>query len=256
MPMNQPYPLFEKISIECNSFCNRSCSFCTRTYDKREKTRMPTELVHKVLNELAQVDFKGLISFHFYNEVFTDNRIFSFYAKCKELGLRNYIFTNGDFLTLENIELLSNFNIDEFVVSLYDWSTEEEYEEKKNYFITEFKLDTYSWNLIFVKGGEDFGNRAGYVKHRVEDLSLPINASCSKIETKMDIRYDGTVVMCCLDYFGIHKIGNISTENVIDIWYSQLRKMQIEELRKGNRKKFKLCSGCSDYIIPVTDNEL
>ena len=253
--MNQPYPLFEKISIECNSFCNRTCTFCTRTNDKREKTRMPRELVYKVLNELAQVDFKGLISFHFYNEVFTDNRIFSFYEKCKDLGLRNYIFTNGDFLTSQNIELLSNFNIDEFVVSIYDWRTDEEYEEKKKYFRSELKLDAYSWKLIFVKGGEDFGNRAGYVQHKIEDLSLPINASCSKIEKKIDVRFDGTVVMCCLDYFGIHKIGDISKENIIDIWYSQVRQSQIEELRKGNRKNFKLCSGCSDYIIPVAKKE-
>ena len=89
MKDNIPYPIFEKISIEINSYCNRSCSFCTRTLDNREKVRMPEELVHKVLYELAAIKYNGRIAFHFFNEVFTDNRIFSFFEKCKELGLNN-----------------------------------------------------------------------------------------------------------------------------------------------------------------------
>lgn len=65
MKDNIPYPIFEKISIEINSYCNRSCSFCTRTLDNREKVRMPEELVHKVLYELAAIKYNGRIAFHF-----------------------------------------------------------------------------------------------------------------------------------------------------------------------------------------------
>ena len=65
---NHPYPLFDRISIECNSFCNRSCSFCTRTADNREKSRMPEDLVYKVLHELAAIRYQGLIAFHFYGQ--------------------------------------------------------------------------------------------------------------------------------------------------------------------------------------------
>lgn len=251
--MIKPYPLFQKISIECNSFCNRSCSFCTRTTEIRVKEKMSTDLVYKVLYELAEADFKGLISFHFYNEVFTDKRIFSFYEKCKDLGLRNYIFTNGDFLTKDIVVRLSNYNIDEFVFSIYDWKTDSEFVEKCNFILSELKLDQYSWDLKFVKGGADFGNRAGYVNHKEEQFELPIHAACSKIDTKIDVRFDGTVVMCCLDYFGLHKIGDIRNENIIDIWYSEIRQNQIMQLRKGLRKNFKLCSGCSDYLIPVVE---
>ena len=108
------YPLFDRISIECNSYCNRFCSFCTRTYDNREKVRMPLPLIYKTLDELQKVDFRGLISFHFYNEIFTDKRIYQLFDKCKELGLNNYLVTNGDFLTVENVQKLSKYNIKEF----------------------------------------------------------------------------------------------------------------------------------------------
>lgn len=249
MNFNQPYPLFEKISIECNSFCNRSCSFCTRSKDNREKVKMHEELVHKVLYELAEINYKGLISFHFYNEVFTDKRIFSFFEKCKELGLNNYLFTNGDFLTKEVVDQLIQYNIKEFALSIYDWTSDEDYDNKCKKFINELRLKDYPWEFYTIKGGENFGNRAGYVSHKEEYQTLPINAACSKIEKKIDIRYDGTAVMCCQDYYGVHPIGNIRNENIIDIWYGEIRRKQISDLRKGLRKCYKLCSKCSDYII-------
>ncbi|MCS4432859.1 radical SAM/SPASM domain-containing protein [Aquiflexum gelatinilyticum] len=246
-----PYPLFEKISIESNSYCNRSCSFCTRSSDNREKVRMPEELIFKVLFELAEIEYKGLISFHFYNEVFTDKRIFTFFEKCKELGLNNYIFTNGDFLTKEVVDRLKNYNIKEFALSIYDWKTEEDFQAKCDYFQEELKLSDHNWEFYIIKGGDNFGNRAGYVSHKEEKLPLPLTAGCSKIEKKIDVRYDGSVVMCCQDYYSVHKIGDIRKDNIIDIWYGEIRRKQISDLRMGLRKCYELCSKCSDYIVEI-----
>jgi MoaA/NifB/PqqE/SkfB family radical SAM enzyme len=248
---NHPYPLFEKISIEINSYCNRSCSFCTRSQDYREKVRMPEEMVHKVLYELADIRYQGLVAFHFFNEVFTDSRIFSFFEKCKELGLSNYLVTNGDFLNTDIVERLKRYNIKEFALSIYDWETEAEFQAKCNYFQEELKLPNHNWEFYIIKGGENFGNRAGYVNHKEENVLLPIAAGCSKIKKKLDVRYDGSVVMCCLDYYALHKIGDIRTDNIIDIWYGEIRQKQISDLQKGLRKNYKLCSGCSDYIVEL-----
>ena len=245
------YPLFERISIECNSYCNRFCSFCTRTFDNREKVRMPTETIYKTLNELSEVNFKGLISFHFYNEVFTDKRIFNLFEHCKNLGLNNYLVTNGDFLTFEKVEKLSQYNIKEFTLSLYDSKNKEDFEKRAKEHIEKYRLDQYDWELIILNGGEDFTNRAGYVKHTEEKYVLPVKAACSKIIKKIDVRYDGEVVMCCVDYYGLHPIGNINNENIIDIWYSDKKREQLNDLSAGNREKYKLCSGCSDYMVKI-----
>lgn len=249
--MNREYPLFERISIECNSYCNRSCSFCTRTYDKREKVRMPDFLIDKTLNELADVKFKGLISFHFYNEVFTDKRIFELFEKCQKLGLKNYLVTNGDFLTTESVERLSRYNINEFTLSLYDSNDREDFIKRSTQYIEKYKLDQYDWELIVLNGGEGFTNRAGYVNHIEEKYELPVKAACSKIVKKIDVRYDGEVVMCCLDYYGLHSIGNIKNDNIIDIWYGDKKRNQLIDLAKGERDKYKLCSGCSDYMVEI-----
>jgi cyclic pyranopterin phosphate synthase len=245
------YPLFERISIECNSYCNRFCSFCTRTYDNREKVRMPSETIYKTLNELSEANFKGLVSFHFYNEVFTDKRIFQLFEKCQGLGLNNYLVTNGDFLTVENVERLSKYNIKEFTLSLYDSKDREDFEKRSAEYIHKYKLDQFDWELIILNGGEDFTNRAGYVNHIEEKYDLPVKAACSKIVKKVDVRYDGEVVMCCLDYYGLHSIGNIKEENIIDIWYGDRKRQQLSDLSKGKRDKYKLCSGCSDYMVEI-----
>lgn len=251
--IKKDYPLFERISIECNSFCNRSCSFCTRTYDKREKKRLSTSLIYKTLNELFEINYKGLIAFHFYNEVFTDSRIFEFFEKCKELNLNNYIVTNGDFLTKENIAKLSKYNIKEFTLSLYDCKDRNDFEMKSKKYISDFMLDKFDWELIILNGGEGFTNRAGNVEYVEEKIELPVKAACSKIVKKIDVRYDGEVVMCCLDYYAIHSIGNISKTNIIDIWYGEKKRHQLQELANGNRYKFKLCSKCSDYMMEIKD---
>jgi MoaA/NifB/PqqE/SkfB family radical SAM enzyme len=245
------YPLFERISIESNSYCNRFCSFCTRTYDNREKVRMPNELIYKTLYELSEVNFQGLISFHFYNEVFTDKRIFELFEKCVELGLNNYLVTNGDFLTVENVERLSRYNIKEFTLSLYDSKDSEDFKHRSQEYIRKYNLDQYNWELIILNGGEGFTNRAGYVNHTEEKYDLPVKAACSKIIKKVDVRYDGEVVMCCLDYYGLHPIGNVKDDNIIDIWYNDKRRNQLKDLAEGKREKYKLCSGCSDYMIEI-----
>lgn len=248
---NHSYPIFDRISIECNSFCNRSCSFCTRTYDNRVKTRMPKSLIFKVLNELFEISFDGLISFHFYNEIFTDQRIYSLFEKCQELCLNNYIISNGDHLTSEDVYQLSKYNIKEFTISLYDWKTDNDYLELIEKTKERLRLDRYSWKYGFVQGGDNFGTRAGHAMHKKEELILPIKAACSKIEKKLEIRFDGVAVMCCQDYYGIHPIGNIDKDHILDIWYGLIRQEQINTLRSGLRSSYKLCSTCSDFIKRV-----
>lgn len=212
---------------------------------------MPLKTIFKILNELSDVNFQGLISFHFYNEVFTDKRIFELFEKCKELGLNNYLVTNGDFLTYEKVKRLGTYNIKEFTLSLYDSRDRLDFEKRSKEYIKKFGLDEYDWKLIILNGGVGFTNRAGYVNHVEEKIELPVKAACSKIIKKIDVRYDGEVVMCCLDYYGLHSLGNVQDANIIDIWYSDKKKQQLNDLAKGNRAKYKLCSGCSDYMIKI-----
>src|SRR5207248_11344732 len=62
-------PLFERLLIESQSNCNRSCWFCPRTYDRSGKyldpagtpviNQMPTEKVLDLWSKLRQWDSQG-----------------------------------------------------------------------------------------------------------------------------------------------------------------------------------------------------
>lgn len=248
---NMPYPIFDRISIESNSYCNRNCSFCTRSFDNRAKTKMPLDLIKKVLNELHQINYQGLIAFHFYNEIFTDDRIFTLFETCKELGLRNYITSNGDYLNFEKVKELSTYNIEEMNISLYNWKNDSDFVNLRNKTIERLGLDMYNWKFKIIRGGSHYGNRAGNAKHKIESLNLPLKAGCSRIDNKLEIRYDGVAVMCCQDYFGKHPIGNIRKNHILDIWYSKERMYQVSQLSKGLRENFELCSKCSDFTKSI-----
>ena len=246
-----PYPIFERISIECHSFCNRSCAFCTRSYSqkKRPVDFMPLSLIYKVLKELSyDLKFQGRVSFHFYNEIFTDPRIMKILEFSANLGLNVYINTNGDFLTSEMVEMLNSLSVVQLNISLYDWQDDDEYVLLQNKFIDKLKLNDFINEYRFIRGGNHLGTRAGYAKHKPQPNNLPLQEKCTCVTKKLEIRYDGKAVICSHDYYGIHPIGDISKQHIFDIWYSKERMYQINQLSLGNRKEFELCSKCSDFI--------
>ena len=210
---------------------------------------MPLPLIYKVLNELAlDVGFKGRVSFHFYNEVFTDPRFLKILEYSTKLGLNVYINTNGDFLTKDVIGILNSLNVVQLNISLYDWSNDEEYASLQENFIEKVKLNSFLNEYRFIKGGSHLGTRAGYAKHKAQPENLPLKAKCTCVTKKLEIRYDGQAVICSHDYYGVHPIGDIKKQHILDIWYSNERANQINQLNKGNRWKFDLCSKCSDFI--------
>lgn len=242
-----PYPIFERISIECHSYCNRNCRFCTRSYNPRPIQFMPMKLITKVLHELADIHYSGTVSFHFYNEIFTDPRILMILEYSKRLGLYNYINTNGDLLTDDIIKVVANLNVLQLNISLYDWTSEEDFCNLRNATISRLGLNEFPNEYRFIKGGDHLGTRAGYAKHKYQPDGLPLHSGCSCISKKLEIRCDGKAVMCSHDYFGIHEIGNIENQHILEIWYGNKRLHQIKTLAQGNRNSFELCSRCSDF---------
>jgi hypothetical protein len=76
-------PLFERLLIESQSNCNRSCWFCPRTYDRSGKflhavgksqlNQMPTEKILDLLDQAQALGFKGGVGFHHYSSLCSIN---------------------------------------------------------------------------------------------------------------------------------------------------------------------------------------
>ena len=67
------------VYIEPFSYCNRKCYFCPNSDLKRldENEYLDRNVISKILDDLASIDFSGAMSFHEYNEPLSDKVIYS-----------------------------------------------------------------------------------------------------------------------------------------------------------------------------------
>jgi len=69
------------------------------------------------------------------------------------------------------------------------------------------------------------------------------NMRCAKPFREMSIRWDGSVALCCNDWRGVYKCGNIHTASIENIWNNKyFRTARIRLYAK--QRDFKPCLGC------------
>lgn len=74
-------------------------------------------------------------------------------------------------------------------------------------------------------------------------LKEPLQARCAKPFREMSVRWDGNVAVCCNDWRGTYKCGNIVSDGLHDVWHSVEMDAARRELMKSNRN-FGPCAGC------------
>jgi len=234
--------VFGFIQIETYSPCNRRCSCCPVGYKKRRVTRMSDSLFRRIIDQLAERNYQGEIALHFYNEPLLEKRLPNFISYAHQKCPKSFIYfaSNGDYLTIEMFRELIKRGLSQLVLSQYDPVPKERLriflesadDNDWKYFTFERKVvEEYTWS-----------NRAGSIpKWRINE---PLKQRCTRPEVQMIINAQGQVPLCCNDYFGEESLGDVSRENVFDIWNSKRAKEIRSHLRKANRHKIKLCSGC------------
>ena len=61
------------IVIEIHSYCNRTCWFCPNSFlDRKHKTKMKEWVYLKILQELKDIEYDGVISFSTIDEIAFD----------------------------------------------------------------------------------------------------------------------------------------------------------------------------------------
>ncbi len=92
------YPLFNRISIETISWCNRACPFCPCAWHDRGTTHMSDALYGKVVEELGRLEFDGVAQLFFLSEPMVDltlQRKAEYLRECCP-DISIYISSNGD----------------------------------------------------------------------------------------------------------------------------------------------------------------
>ena len=115
-----------KIEIETSTQCNRHCTYCPNSQPGFEHRRtsnafMDMKLFEKLLADLKDVDYDGKISLVGMNEFFMHDRNFAYLERIKQAIPKCIIqiYSNGDYLTRENLERAERAGVDLIVVSFH-----------------------------------------------------------------------------------------------------------------------------------------
>ena len=264
---------FKKMRIEINSDCNRKCVFCPRGDDKTRwinggqdgkkqqliNQQMKTEDVISLLDQNAEF-FGAQVGFDFYNEATMDDRLLYFCEYTKNLGQHVEIVTNGDYMINDKNYTLELFRLSDSVnISLYDYKDYDGREKLMNKWRNYLLSIGIAPNRYRLVGDYfSFGNRAGLIDRRNKfmekahlDKDVPIKADCKKIHSKLNVRYDGDVPICCEDSHVRFSLGNVLETSIMDVWYGDRMKLATMLLQSGDRAAIDPCSKCVKGIKPV-----
>lgn len=256
------------IGIETSSLCNRTCVFCPNATHKRDDEFMPVELFDKILNDLADAEWAKNLHLYRYNEPMRDKRMLDLIGRAVGTLPRVCVMlnTNGDyFRSKDDIKAFFKAGGRHLQINIYS----SDYESEKAQAAAARRFDViqnwvnelgvvqgrslynYSreWRCNVVWKGELEGfkgtmkltNRGGILG----TLPEPLKKGCTRPFRNMNIDWQGNVLLCCQDYHGTVKFGNVKDRSVVDLWNSDaLNVYRVKLLAKDRR--IPICDQC-DY---------
>jgi len=233
--------LFNCISIETCAICNRRCSYCPISKDSRPQAMMTDKLFDKIIKELKELNYKGDVILSNFGEPLLDKRLAAFIRKIKgELGSKSTFFTNGDFLTKERFNELISAGVDNIEISQHD---PEPSDPIKNLFA---QISPEDWKHISYKivkeGTQTLTDYGGLV-----DVETLRPFSCYPY--RIIVRADGSVPLCCGDYYNEVNFGNANQRKLIDIWNNPFYRKIRNELKRGIFN-LEICKRCRGILLP------
>ena len=242
---NSKTPLPSEVEISESGMCNRKCSFCPRSdpdYDHKNEF-ISFNLHKKLCDELAEIDYKGLIIYSGFVEPMLDKNIYSLvnYAKTTLPESRVEMISNGDVLNEKRLKKLYDSGLDRLQISLYDGE-----EQHAQYIKLGKKLnltnEKYVLRARYLPPEQNFGitlsNRGGMLQnaeYKIDPIKKKLEKKCFYPSYKFFLDYNGDVLMCSHDWGKKNILGNLNKEKLTDIWLSNKTKESRDKLLNGDR---------------------
>ncbi len=250
--------VFDQISIETINRCNGKCSFCPVNVKQpqRKYALMEVDLFNKIIEELADLNYRGTVCFSLNNEPFLDERICDFITKARELlpEARFIMWTNGSLINSDHlcvlVPIMDKIYIDQYSEKggvregLKNTLKEADLINEKDYKIyNELDFSGGETISIFIRNSNEIlSSRGGNAPNKkIKRISA---RKCTRFFVELPIRPDGKVSLCCSDALGQFTLGDISKDSLLDVWrgepYTEVRRKMIRYGRKG----IPLCKYC------------
>lgn len=238
---------FLVVEIEINHHCNLACTYCPNSNTKRNSSGlMSFKEFEIIINQLCDINYKGRICYHFYNEPLLHPELDKFVKYSKEQLPESFseIFTNGTYLTRERFFELRTAGVDKFTVTKHSGlktiAFDSVFDSLSEIERSHVKYLNYQGLVYSNRGGlVDFGKK----------IDSPLHRPCLIPTSTVVITVNGNVLTCYEDYHEKNIVGNIFSEHIREIWkkpdYVQFR----EDLKKGMRSKYEVCKTCNNLQV-------
>jgi radical SAM protein with 4Fe4S-binding SPASM domain len=240
-------PLFNYVEIETINRCNSTCSFCpvNRNNDPRPLAKMSENTFHKIIDNLAKLDFRGVISYYSNNEPLIDNRIIEFvkYGVSEIPNAHHQILSNGILLTEDTFQKFIDSGLNYLLIDNYNDKFKLNSNIKKIY--DKYKKETFSLDCrIAVRFiNQTLSNRGGTAPNKLKIKKI-LKAPCYFPFMQLIIRADCGVSLCCNDALGKITLGNVEEQTLEEIWFGQKHLNILKSIRENQRNDIEICKKC------------
>jgi len=226
-----------QIFCEINTDCNRACWYCPTKFKTDVSAQMTRETYVKVLDDINDYGWRGILGFHLLAEPLKDKRIFDLIhaAKIRAPRAVPLLFTNGDYLTMEVAQKLIEAGLTRCTVTRHP-PFNAKWDERINAIVNRYP-NVFRHNII-EKPFNIAGSIEG-VETKPEDIG-----PCVSPTIALPIRYDGSITVCCSDWERKVNFGNVNDQNIFDIWYSP-KFVAVRKALRNRQKPYAMCNGCT-----------
>jgi len=240
------WPLPSVVEISESGTCNRKCVFCPRSDPdyKDVKEFIDPDLLKKLVSELAEFSYSGIVLFSGFVEPLLDKQIYNHIKTVREyLPLaRIEMVTNGDVLNLERLKRLFVSGLSTALISVYD-SLEDACRFEALCIEGGLHTDQYVIRHRYLPESENFGitinNRAGMMTgalFSIPEQSMALEIPCHYPHYTCFMDYLGDVLLCPHDWGKKNVVGNLNKESFCDIWLGKAFCNARNMLASGNRE--------------------
>lgn len=262
--------LFNSIYLEIASLCNRSCQFCPVAYNTRPDVKLSEEIWNKAVEELAALHYRGRAMLYIYNEPMRDFTLIQERIEHLRKSVPKcciMIATNGDYLHRKTardsasvIENLFSIGLNQLLINCYSPGLYErrvkwlehlpsQISRRGNVYgqlgsrAAEIRILDKSRLEKFGTGVFRLTNRAGSIPSFRAPLQTPVERMCVRPFRVLNINYMGEALLCCQDYHGQLRIGNLADNTLEQLWNHPVLNRYRKNLL-GKDRNLPLCSTC------------
>lgn len=231
---------FQVVEIEVSSHCNRRCAYCPQSQDWFRKPQhfLDRSVFESIIDQLAELEFSGRLSFHMYNEPLLHPQLEDLVAHARGSlpGAWLVLYTNGDLLDDRRHAALLQAGIDHFLVTRHSGRS---FAERP-------------FQQVRQAGDFMLSNRGGLV-----GAPVSWNLPCYGPSEMLMIHHDGTVVLCHEDAAGQRPMGRVDRQSLREIWQSEEFVRLRALLEAGDRRGAgHQCAVCDNRLHPLPDTAI